>query len=516
MEKNSTNNDHLQQTPNQTPKKKKWKKRIKNTLIGVLTWTAVLWTWYWIIDKSINNAKERKDTDKQKYGSIELANDTAKSIVTQSQNEIYLDFENWRRDTINLVEFLDDVLIKNWYNIETINPEENKDSISSMELMSTMISENTLKTDWWIFEKDQELENLWVERSKNNDESIVWKLAWHLMKSNWSYWWFQTQREAIDWYKNDEVRYTNICRKIAVFKLPNKSNKREELYKQLWYKTESEMINDLKQKKLNIYTWGNRLWIAYWIVLLNEQKIDRNRWWERFNEENVDERSQNVKLDSLKTASEDVKKALNLQWKEWDDLKSIYVLLNWNNKERRVSFQDIKSTLKSPEFKAWEVAAWWCTSTEAWKNWEYLLILNINELNNWFDSTKDGGNRDLDIAMPTWRFWETSTKLAIKYIKLPKEIAKKIEDGKSYKDGEIQDEIKKYLNDHPNVVEQAKDEAINEYIWNFRTFFLLNNDWSSINEKQMTFLEENLNLTFNHLYMKTDFQKIYNEWRKIW
>ena len=37
MERNSTNNDHLQQTPNQAPKKKKWKKRIRNALIGVLT-----------------------------------------------------------------------------------------------------------------------------------------------------------------------------------------------------------------------------------------------------------------------------------------------------------------------------------------------------------------------------------------------------------------------------------------------------------------------------------------------
>jgi hypothetical protein len=57
------------------------------------------------------------------------------------------------------------------------------------------------------------------------------------------------------------------------------------------------------------------------------------------------------------------------------------------------------------------------------------------------------------------------------------------------------------LDENPELIEQLKNEIIKKYIQNFRIFFLLNEDWNSLNLKQMIFLEENLNISFNHLYI---------------
>lgn len=462
----------------QSSKKFKWKH-----LAIALTVTLLATCW-----GDITQANWRKKADRKKYGGIELKNNETKTYDESSNNIAYFPWENWEIDSLRLQDFLDEILLQNNYN---------NDSISSTALLTTMTSENALKSDGLWHDIDEWLEEHWIERSKNS-ESITWfflaKLWW-----NWSYWRFQTQREAIEnWYKNDPARYENICKRIASFKLPNKNGKREELYKQLNYKSENEMISDLKEKDLPVYTWGGRLWIALWIVLLNEQLIDRNEWWNKYDKNEVINRTQRIKAKYLGWLgiNDPIRQALNLKWSKWENLKSIYILSESNGETwlGRISFSDIQKTLQSPEFKAWEIAAWRCTDIEARKNWEYLLDLSIAELNERFNNEINWNHDNLSITPPTGAFWPTSLELALKHLDfLPAEI----------KDNANKENVKKYLNQHPELIKEFKEKVIADYIINFQRLFLLNekNDRNELSEKQMDFLEQNLNLSFNHLYI---------------
>lgn len=481
--------------------KKLWpyiRKNIKNALYATLVTTAI-WLWQgWLV----------KSCDRKKYNKIELQNPEAETLEESNNNTVYLEYENWETDTISLPEFLDKILEKNWNNINWI---------SSTDLITTMTSENALKTDWPIHKIDWILEDFWVERSKHT-KNVLWRPLSFI--SNWSYWRFQTQREAIkNWYINDLPRYNNICKKIANFKLPDNTGERVELYKQFGYNSDNEMIDDIKSNNLPIYKWGNRLWIAFWIVLLNEQLIDRNKWWERFNETDVINRTQNIKSKRLRwlRVKDPIRQALS--GNKGENLKTIYILSKEKEWVNRVSFKDIEETLQSPEFRAWEVAAWWCTSIEARKNCEYLLDFNIAELNQYFNEYKNGKDEDnhLEIVTPTGGFWPTSTKLAIKHLKeytadnpsLSEIINEAEKNEKLFYNKSFQQKVKKYLNEHPEIIKDFKNKSIEEYIRNFRTFFLLNENWDKINDIQMNFLENNLNLSFNHLYVWVQYFKKY-------
>ena len=479
-----------------------WKRKLKflrDNIITILVPTLIIWGVAWGT-ADIIKADKRKNADREKYGAIELKNNEAKTFEESTDNIVYYIDENWEIiDSLSLYNFFDETLKKNWY--------ENDSIISSTGLITTITSENALKSKWKWHKIDKRLEKHWAERSKNS-ESIIWKFLAYIFGKNWSYWLFQTQREAIEnWYKNNPERYNNICKTIANFKLPNNNGEREELCKQLNYKSENEMISDLKEKNLPIYTWGEKLWIALWIVLLNEQWIDRDAWWKRYknNYANIIENTQKIKEDFLCQAEGPIRQALTREKKEGEALKSIYILTESTEKtwKDRISFRNIQETLKSPEFRAWEIAAWRCTDIQARKNWEYLLDLSIAELNQRFNNEINWNHDNLNITSPTGTFGPTSTKLAIKHLKdyLPEEI----------KDNANSEEIKNYLDKHPEIIKEFKDKVIADYIINFRRLFLLNgtkeeinewkSNWNELNEKQMDFLEQNLNLSFNHLYI---------------
>ena len=485
------------------------KKLIKRSGIAalIIALTAAGWDMYF--------SNKRKTSDKEKYWSIEMKNDKAKTFEEANDNIVYIKQADWTViDSLSLPNFFDKILEQNWYN---------SDSISSTDLTTTMTSENALKTDWLIMEIDQELEDWGIDRSKNSG-SIIWKIL--SLKWNWSYWRFQTQREAIEnWYKSNPIRYNNICKKIANFKLPNNNGERKELYKQFW-KTENEMINDLKEKNLPMYKWGNMLGIAFWVVLLNEQLVDRYEWWERYNEGKVIRRTQWIKakyLSGLHT-KDPIRQALNRENTKGENLKSIYILSKQENWWNRTSFKDIQNTLQSPEFRAWEISAWWCTRTEARKNGEYLLNLNIAELNQRFNNEIGGTKQtELKITTPTGGFGPTTTKLAVEHLKnyLHENILKKAESKDIFNNGSFQQEVKEYLNQNPELMKEFKDKIIGEYIRNFQRLFLLNgnkeikngtrSNWENLSEEQMNFLEQNLNLSFNHIYIWVqEFKKYVN------
>ncbi len=473
--------------------KKRWEKK-RNWLIALAT---ILWIGWWI---DVTQSCVRKNSDKHKHGEIELKDDTASSYDRLSNSTVYFRDGNWEiADSLGLHGFLDELLRKNDYDI------------SSSALLTIMTNENALKTSWLFHNFDNFLAKTWVERS-GNSESLIWRLL-KSVSGNWSYWRFQVQREAIEnWYKKNPDRYNDICKKIANFKLPNKDGNWEELYKQLEYHSDNEMISDLKNKELPVYTWGGRLWIALWTVLLNEQLVDRNEWWEKYNENKVIRKTQNIKgkyLDSL-DEKDPIRKALNREWSEWEKLKSLYILSRtdshgWKN---RISFKNIQEKLQSPEFKSWEIAAWWSTSTEARKNSEYLMDLSIAKLNQRFNDEINGNHQELSITTPTGTFWPASKDLAVKHLDLPDEL----------KDKDPQD-IKNYLNEHPEIIEKFKNKIIADYIVNFQRLFLLNGSkeeikgWKStrneLSERQMNFLEQNLNLSFNHLYISVQYFQDY-------
>ena len=461
---------------------------------------VTLWLIWWTWTAALISANSAKNADKEKYWSLELKDKHATTLDAQKQNELYLTLANWERDTLLLKNFFKEILIQNKYLEEGDDEFEESDSITITELLSTMISENALKTEWFKHKVDEKLEEYWVERSENNNNLLGLLLG---KIKNWSYWWFQTQREAIEnGYWKDEERYTNICRKIANFKLPdaNQKWKRIELYRQLWYENIEAMIKDLKDKKLDIYTWWGRLGIAYWIVLLNEQKIDRNKGWEKFNEiETLNKiksavseleasyRNYDNLTDEETEHYKKIKEALASNWRTGERLQTIYL----KKEDWKVRFDSILNALQSWEFRAWEITAWRCTSTAAQKNWTYQMISNIWDLNKWFEwQINWTWSNWLNLTLPDGDFWKNSVKEISQFINIPDEI---LEKGSSA--------VIKYLDENPELIEQLKNEIIKKYIQNFRIFFLLNEDWNSLNLKQMIFLEENLNISFNHLYI---------------
>ena len=486
-----------------TPKRKRylkttWKtaKRVFYVLSGGLVIAA------WIGWTSIYNADKKKKADIEKHGLIKLKDGKVKTYSEASEDMVFFQWEDWKLDSLKLSDFLDEVLERNGFD---------PDIISSVHPITVMTNENELKTEWLGHKADEWLENRWVERSKHS-ESIVWKLL--SMWWNWSYWRFQSQREAIEnGYKNDIIRYNNICKRIANFKLPDKNGDWTEMYKQLWYSTDEEMIRAIQWNKLDIYTWGDRLWITYWIVLLNEQLVDRNKWWEKWDEDEVFEKTQWIKRKYFASLSKEdpVRQALRREWTDWEKLNTIYILSKQEQWWSRISLGDIKNRFESPVYIAWQTTAWWSTSVESWKNEEYLLTLQITELNQRFGDQIAGNDGDLKIEISTGTFWPTSTKLAVKYLKndLPDEILKKTENEKIFSDKSFRKEVKDYLNAHPSLMDDLKNRAIEEYIQNFQTFFLLNgseetketvSNWERFSEKQMNYLEQNLNLSFDHLY----------------
>lgn len=455
-------------------KKKKWfwKKAIR--CAEILAILAALWYWvykYW--EHDIKKANDRKKADTEQYWNFKVTPDGA--------TYEFGDNLDGGPDPDSLVNLPLDTLLE--YNSDIVG-------VNASTLVSIMLQEEALKTDkkfLKIFDL-QKLDSLlidnWVDRNTSS-ESVTGKLLGRLKE--WSYWPFQVQPEAIDKYKNDSV-YDVLCKRIANFRLPDKQWNIVPLHEQLWLSLE-EMVEKIKNHDIYTFIWGERFLVAYWIVLIDQiarevdEKINLYNWktW----------------YDTRTNNTSDVEKSHPiLVSKKENDIMSPYILLNrWE-----VPYNTIWTLLNSDAFRSGMIAAYRCMDYKTnIQNSDYLFMLNLLELNEWFNNP----TWDLNVITPTWRFWPSTVKLVNKHF--GKNFDPDSDKGRA--------EAKEFMDNlGPKELKKLKDAALDNFEKNMRLLYTLNPDdkyW--VNSIQEKYLSECLDITFNHMYVWfTMFQKFIN------
>ena len=453
----------------ETPKKERlfWNKVKK--WAEIFSILALLWYWaYKFWDHDIQKSKERKEADIEKYWEFRVTPDGA--------TYQFGDGLDGGPDPDSLVNItLDDILE---YNHDIIG-------IDATRLESIMLWEESLKTTKnWISKYDERLELNWVDRNPYS-ESLIWRFLGKIKE--WSYWPYQVQPEAIDKYKNDSTIYNDLCKRIAKFQLPDKNWEYVPLHEQLWL-TVDEMIEQIQNHKIYMFAWGGRFLVAYGIILIDQisrevvSKIDWYNWFEGYNKW-----SDNTK--SLETEKDTIDWKLKLKYPELtrkdNAIMAPYILFNkWE-----VSYNKIWDLFNSDVFVNGMVSAYWCMDyINNVQNSNYLYLLSLLELNEWFDNP----TWDLNIVMPTWRFWPTTVNLVNKYF------------GTNFDPNSDKDraEAKKFMDNlSPDELQSKKDVALDSFEKNMRKLYTLNpEDIHWINQEQAKYLSECLDITFNHMY----------------
>ena len=455
---------------------KKWglKKNILKSLLAVLmAWWVIVW---WASYLDLKKANDKKENDKKAYWIVKAKPDKKVTVFSP-------DFD-WWPDSLDIP--LDTIM------------EHNRDiiSIDATKLESIMLWEESLKTTngWFVSEFDEWLEMHWIDRNPYSG-SLIGKVLGKYKE--WSYWPYQVQPEAIDKYKNNQKLYDTLCKKIAKLKLPNIKWELVPLHEQLSLTVE-EMVKQIKNHEIYTFVWGERFLIAYWIVLIDQISRETDEMINSYNWGNWYNKWYN-NINSLETEKDTT--WINLKYPELtskdNDLMSPYILFNgW-----KISYNKIWNLFNSDTFKNGMVSAYWCMDyIKNIENSDYLFTLSLLELNERF---KNGGNWDLDIAIPTWNFWPTTLKLVNKYFKKNFE---NINDAKKFMDNLSEESLQK-----------IREYALNTFETNMRLLYTLNlenNHW--INANQSKYLSEFLDLTFNHMYANVIIlsEFINNKWWK--
>ena len=499
-----------------------WKiiKKVWAWLGGVL----LVWLAVWVVDK--DQSKRRKSADTAEFWQMDVQRDSTKA--PDSIRYAQLKDTNWNgkldKDDEDILSYigLDELVEENrWMLCE---------GFGIHNLQWVMTGENDLKTKNEKWKRRQKFDDetmhwkWWIERSKSS-KSVIWKLIW--LKSTWSYWPFQVQREAIDKYEkivisrytdNEQISlYDKICNDIANFRIPNTEWKYEELYKQLGYKNIDDMVKDIKKHKLDMYKWWWRVWIAYGIVLINEiyreinepiEDFDKDEWYEIIN----------ASVDKIEKNDDEVKKAIQMS-NENTQFRNKLVTWYLLNENGPVNFSYIDKVYRSTEFQNWAVSALWCTDNiKSNKICKYLFYMQLRENNEFFDHNifvewehpdwdRDMGK--LDIKVPTGNFGNKSIGLANKIFGKNFTAA---EDAIAFLDTQDMDNFWK--------------EQIDRFIKNRRRCFVLwsNNKntktWLEVNSKQEKLLQEDIDLAFNNRYIAVKVlekfvdENVTNDWKK--
>ena len=447
---------------------KKWKIR-KNILKSLLAALIAGWviTW-WVSYRDIKKASNKKESDKKTYWIVKAKPDKKVTVFSP-------DF-SWWPDSLDIP--LDTIM------------EHNRDiiNIDATKLQSIMIWEESLKTTngWFVSEFDEWLEMHWIDRNPYS-ASLIGKTLGKFKE--WSYWPYQVQPEAIDKYKNNPDLYDTLCKKIAKLKLPNAKWELIPLHEQLSLTVE-EMVKQIKNHEIYTFVWGERFLIAYWIVLIDQISRETDAMldsydWEKWYNTWVDNTS-NAEKQHSELVGDDNK------------IMSPYFL---KDKWAPITYSWIWNLFNNDAFKNGMVSAYWCMDyIKNIENSDYLFTLSLLELNERF---KNWGKWDLDVVVPTWKFWPTTLKLVNKHFK---------------KDFEDVNDAKKFMDDlSEEELQKIRQKALNTFETNMRLLYTLNledNHW--INEKQSKYLSECLDLTFNHMYSSVIIlsEFINNKWWK--
>lgn len=431
--------------------KKKWKiaKAIWTSLLAALiAWWVISWT-VWTID--IKKAEKRKKADTEVFWEFKVKSGKTVDIIIPNLD--------WWPDLDTIHESLDTLLEHN----------RNIVSIDATKLESIMLWEESLKTTKnWISKYDERLEWYGIDRNPYS-KSLIWKFLGKIKE--WSYWPYQVQPEAIDKYKKNPELYDELCRKIATFKLPNTDWEYVSLHSQLWL-SENEMIEQIKNHQIYTFAWGERFLTAYWIVLIDQISRETESMIDSYDGENW----YNRWIENTKSAEKQHPELITAD----DNIMSPYILLKkWN-----VSYNWMWDLFNDDAFRNGMISAYWCMDyINNVKNSNYLFVLSLLELNEWF---KNHGEWDLNIITPTWNFWPTTLKLVNKHFGKDFQNAG---DAKKFMDNLSEEELQKF-----------KDEAIDNFEKNMRLLFTLNPDPNWINQSQSKYLSECLDITFNNMY----------------
>lgn len=431
--------------------KKKWK--VKKIICASLI--ALLLAWWAASYFDIKKSKERKKADIEQYGKF--------NINTDGTATYQVDNLDWGPDPFENIP-LDTILN---YNRDTI-------SVEATNIGSIILWEDVLTTDKKFLhfidmkKQDSILASKWVDRNPES-ESMVWKVLGRIDRGSYSK--LNVQIDAIDKYKDDPILYDNLCRKIAGFKLPDKNWEYMPLHELLWL-TMEEMVKKIKNHEIYIFRWGERFLVAYWIVLIDQ--IDReanfmissynfSRWYNRW--------IANTK--KVEKEHPDLRKAK-------DNIMSPYILSN----SGKVSYSRIWELFNNDAFVNWMVSAYRCMDyINNINNSDYLFILSLMELNEWFNNPQ----WELNILTPTWRFWPSTRELVNKHF------------NQNFKDN---DDAKEFMeNLSTDTLQKLKEDWLNQFEQNMRLLYTLNpadNSW--VNQTQSKYLSECLDLTFNHVY----------------
>ena len=374
-----------------------------------------------------------------------------------------------------------------------------EDGLNDNLLTSVMLSEDSLKTKngWWIKKFDDKLEKLGVERSKSSS-SYTWRLL-SMWGHTWSYWAFQTQREMFDKYKNNPELFNKLLNDVANFKIQNVKGEYEELYKQLWYKNIEDMVEDIKNHNIEIYTWWWRTGDVFGIVWINEIFREINEPIRKINCEELYKHysSQASKMDKENKFIMIVNKRSRNDHSFRNNVMSMYTLQDNGSK---IWFKDIVDIYKSQAFQNWFASALWCIdNVEGEKNCVYLTLLQLMEINEYFEKK---WKEDINIVEATWSFWKTCLKLVNKHFQ---------------KNFNNENEARHFLNEEigEEKINSLYKQEVEEYYQHLRTLFLLWNnennpdEWTNITPEQSSFLKHSIKLTFNTKVITFDIFKKY-------
>ena len=452
MTKESLNSPENQPSKNTN----KTKKIILRWLLATLIAWGLIW---WAAAVDINKAKKRRNADLSLYWEFNIEKGKQANIITRPGLD-------WWPDPDTIHTELDTILSHN----------EDIITIDATTLESIMLWEESLKTTKnWISKYDEKLEKSWIDRNPYS-KSFIGKILGKIKE--WSYGPYQVQPEAIDKYKDNPELYNILCERIAKFRLPDINWEYTPLHEQLWLTIE-EMIKQIQNHEIYTFAWGERFLAAYGIVLIDEISRESHSMIDSYNGTDGYKRwIKNTK--SLEDMRNNKWKLIYPELTHWDnDLMSPYILRNrWE-----VSYKRIWQLFNSDAFINWMVASYWCMDyINNVKNSNYLYLLSLMELNEWFKNQ----TWDLNIVMPTWNFWPTTLNLVNKHF------------NKNFKDWA---EAKKFLDELPTEeLQKLRDEALNNFEQNMRLLYTLNWDKHWINDIQSKYLSECLDLTFNHIY----------------
>ena len=454
-------------------KKPRWWKRLplwsKALIITLGTGVAVYWT-----DDTIKS-KRMKDDDKLNFWVMDAKRDstgTPEGIIYTQHDDVNRDWKiDQEEQTILNISFQDIINHNKWLLGEWLWESSLQAIIMGEDELKTKNSIGKLIQIW----DDKVLSWRWGEERSKYWEWLIWKIFGLLWP--WSYGPFQVQRESIDDYKGEVEVYNKICNDIANFMLPDKNNEREKLYKQLGYPTPENMVEDIKNHKINMYEWWWRFQIAYWIVLINQvdkritsmvNSYDWDKWYERWDSNaRIVEREHRELLGN------------------GDRIMSPYILQNkW-----LISYKWIWQIFNDNVFKEGVRSAYRCMDhIEKVDNSNYLFWLSLLELDEWFNSNDKW---ELDILIPTWRFWDWTVWLVNKHF-----------NQNFNKDDEGRLAARKFMDELPTEeLEKLKEKGLNKFEQNMRLLYTLNpGDKNWINEAISKYMSECLDLSFNHMY----------------